>query len=197
MRRLIVLVLLSVSSVGLVALGTAPAQACGVTPKPRAEQLQAAPLVFDGQVASVRRSANDPDMTEYTVEVKRVYRGRVSTTETVVAPSKVSTCGLRGVKPGTTLMFLAQQGKDEMIRTASFLGTSSFTPQVRREVEEAVGEPSPPAGAASDDGESTGTIVDDSDPPSVATAVTPGIAIMVLGLLVLILARIFGRAERL
>lgn len=197
MRRLIALVLLSLGPVGVVALSAAPAHACGVEPKPRAEQLKAAPMVFDGEVTEVQRVRGTSDTTNYTVEVKRVYRGQVSTTEVVMAPSKVRTCGLRDVKVGTTLMVFAQQGRDDVLRTASFLGTTTYTPQLRREVEEAVGEAAPPMGADNgDEAESTGTIVDDSDPPSMAAAITPGIALMVLGLLVLILARVFGRPER-
>lgn len=190
MRRLIVLVFVTM---GLVALGSAPAQACDVEPAPRAQQLKSTPFVFSGVVTEAKPVSSAPGTTRYTVEVNRVYRGELGRTVTVSAPATVRDCGLRNVQQGTTLMFFAERADAELLRTQSSMGTSRLTQRARNSVEAALGRGTVPKQTDSD---ASGTVVDDSEPLSMTTAILPGAGLMVLGLLLLVVARVFGRPVR-
>lgn len=194
MRRLIVLLL---ATIGLVALGTAPAQAqCDVEPAPRAQQLKSTPYVFSGVVTDANPVSSEPGTVRYTVSVNRVYRGDVERTATVSAPSTVAECGLRKVSPGTTLMFFAERADQDLLRTQSTMGTSRLTQRARTSVEDAMGRGTVPKQADEGDEDASGTVVDDSEPLSISTAILPGAGLMLLGLLLVLVARIFGRPVR-
>ncbi|MDN5893432.1 MAG: hypothetical protein L0H93_05350 [Nocardioides sp.] len=203
MRRLIVLVFLALGmtagAMGMVALASAPAQACGVKAEPRAQQLRATPFIFSGKVTAAEKVGFSRAKTRYTVQVDRVYRGSLQKTVTVLAPSTIRNCGLGKVRTGSSLMFLAEKGQGDELSTTSYLGTSTLNPQLRKNVEEAVGAGNPPEGATPPDSDGTepvGTRLDSSDPPSIVTAVAPGLGLIAIGILVLLLARLVGRPER-
>ncbi|QIX25254.1 hypothetical protein ncot_00620 [Nocardioides sp. JQ2195] len=197
MRRLMVIVLLAL---GWVALSPATAAyACDTASAPRAKQLTQAEAVFTATVKRVTADrAGAGATTLYVVEVDRVFKGeRVNTEETVSSPTKRAKCGLVGVTEGNRYLFVAGQVTKGTFQARSFQGTQAINAEVRDDVERVLGEGTPPADAeerAADDALTT-TRVDETSAPSVATMVVPGLVLALIGCLVLVLTRIFGRPD--
>ncbi|KRF12414.1 hypothetical protein ASG90_15730 [Nocardioides sp. Soil797] len=188
-------------ALGWVALSPATAAyACDTASAPRAKQLDQAEAVFTGTVKQVTADPADAGMTTlYVVEVDRVFKGKAVNTEvTVSSPAKKGKCGLVGVKKGNRYLFVSGQVTKGKFQARSFQGTQAINGEVRADVERILGEGAPPADAqeqATDDSATT-TRVDDSSAPSVANMVVPGLVLALIGCLVLVLTRFFGRPKR-
>lgn len=197
MRRLMVIVLLAL---GWVALSPATAAyACDTASAPRAKQLDQAEAVFTGTVKQVTADPADAGATTlYVVEVDRVFKGRsVNTEVTVSSPTKRAKCGLVGVEKGNRYLFVSGQVTKGMFQARSFQGTQAVNAEVRADVERVLGQGTPPADAQdqADEGVTT-TQVDESSAPSVARMVVPGLVLALIGCLVLVLTRFFGRPRQ-
>lgn len=195
MRRLMVLVLLAL---GWVALSPAPAAyACDTASPPRAKQLNQAEAVFTGTVKQVTADPADAGRTTlYVIEVDRVFKGEPIKTEvTVSSPARKARCGLVGVKQGNRYLFVAGSVTKGMFQARSFQGTQAINREVRSDLKKVLGQGEPPADARARSGadELTTTRVDHTSAPSVANMVLPGLVLALVGCLVLVLARLFGR----
>ena len=189
MRRVMVLVLVAL---GCVLLTDAPAQACDRDVLPLPTALKRAGFVFSGTVEKVSDVSRS---TEYVVQVDRVYEGKVQEKATVVSPATKADCGLTGIRRGDDVMFVAQRGNGEVIRTRSYEGTRPLTPAVLAAVRTELGTGSKPASSTPDPADEPVemTVVDDSEPMSLAKLALPGAVLLVGGLVTLVLARLLGR----
>lgn len=195
MRRMMVLVLLAL---GWVALGVAPAQACDVMEKPPGEQLREAQFVFSGTVTKATADpATSGKQTLYVVKVDSVFQGELERQVTISSPTRFRSCGLRGINVGDDYMFYAGSERQGILQARSYEGTTELTPQVRKNVVDVLGPGAAPGIAedpeSAEDTTAETTVVDEGKPPSMTSAVGPGLGLVALGLLGLLLSRALGR----
>lgn len=188
MRRLMALVLVAL---GCVLVTAAPAQACEVTPKRPQAQLQDADYVFSGKVV---QSATSGRQATYTVDVRMIYKGEIDSHEvTVTSPTDTARCGLSRIREGRQYMFFAASRKNGVIDARSFQGTRELDPGTVRLVEQVYDGQAPPRATGQDQPTGATTVLDDSEAPSVTSAILPGLILVAVGLVVLLGTRMLGR----
>jgi hypothetical protein len=194
MRRLLVLALLSLGSVLVAQLVVQPAAyACDQPTRPLPQQLQAAGSVFTGTVTEVTPGAR----ASYAVAVSRVFKGRVLEQTTVVSPTMVAACGLQGIQPRRTYLFVSSQSGAETLLALSHEGTRRLTPQLRTRVVDQLGVGTTPVADPAEPAEEGATLtrVGDEEPQSFLPLALPGVLLLVGGLLALALARLVSRGR--
>lgn len=194
MRRLLVLLLLPL---GLVAFSPSAAQACTIQAKPLPKQLASARAVFTGSVTDVTANPSDAGATTlYRVTVDRTFKGkRVAEQVLVSSPTKRARCGLVGIKKGERYLFVTGKAAKGVYPARSHQGTQAISQDVRAVVVSQLGEGTPPGGdqAADTPDEVTTKLVDDSVAPNMVRSVGPGVLLVLVGALLLVLLRLFGR----
>jgi hypothetical protein len=195
-RRLFALTLLALGSVSGVALTASPAWACDEPSRPFGVQMRAAEFVFTGTVTQVVDSG---DRNVFVVDVNDVYKGRVTAEATVTSPATRADCGLRGIERGERYVFLAGSASSGVIEATSDEGTRPQRPAVVKAVTRVLGEGQDPTAPTREDAVRDDpaelTRLDDSGLPSIAVATLPGVALALLGLLVLGVTRALGRSR--
>lgn len=185
LRRLLIALALACS--GLVLTGV-PAQACTCRDGESVDQqARRADVVFSGVLRSQERRAKEQ---VYTLDVERIYRGRVADTPVEVASSSSTTCGLGRLEVDRAYVVFATRGEAHL-ESAKCTGTGRATPALVADVERALGPgnqvPDPPVDEPAPAPEYTP--VDDSEPPQFTRLAAPGGAMVLLGLLGLVLFR--------
>lgn len=170
-----------------VVLTLAPAHAAcpcatGDTLRDRAQQ---ADVVFSGVVRGRERAGREQ---AYHLEIQRIYRGEVPDERlVVVAPRARSRCGI-ALRPGREYVVFAKESATEL-ETDRCVGTDRATPAYLRKVEKLLGAGQPANEPASEPAPPDFERVDDTSPPTLARAVAPGAAMVLVGLLGLLLFR--------
>jgi len=183
-RRLLTALALACS--GLVLTGT-PAQACTCKDGDTvAQQARRADVVFSGVLQTRERRARQE---VYTLDVQRVYQGRVAESAVDVA-SPTTSCGLGRLQADRAYVVFAT-GSGDGLESRKCTGTGRATPAYVADVERVLGPgraiPDPPVDEPAPDPEYTR--VDGSEPPEFTRIAAPGGAMVLLGLLGLVLFR--------
>lgn len=179
---------LTLACAGLVLTGL-PAQACTCEPGASLEsQARDAEVVFSGVLRSQQRSKR---LDTYTLDVERIYRGRVTDTPVEVTSETRGTCGLGALKLDRSYVVFAS-GPSQRLESQKCTGTSRATPSYVDEVEQVLGrgnrvpEPSGPQPSGVDP---EYTRLDGTAAPEFTRLAAPGGAMVLLGLLGLVLFR--------
>lgn len=180
---------LALACAGLVLTG-APAQACTCAPNDSVtKQAGRVDVVLTGVLRGQEREGQ---RRVYTVDVERIYQGRVADTPVEVTTSARNTCGLGSLDVDRGYVFFATQGSGATLGSAKCTGTSRATPAYVRDVEQALGAGNPVPRApdpANDAPEPEFTRVADADPPPFTRLAAPGGAMVLIGVLGLLLFR--------
>lgn len=182
--------------VGATLAPTYAAEKCAVDDLTRAEQAKL-PYVFTGTVTDVAESAKDGDVTRIiTVEVDRWWAGDLDEQVRVTTPATAADCGLRGMRKGTDYVFFGREGAGNQVEALSFQGTAKVTKNTQRQVSQLMDtrakRPKSADADAADD-QLAPTVLDDSEPPRVAEAITVPAVVVVVGLLLFGLGALLGR----
>ncbi|MQW77161.1 hypothetical protein GHK92_14870 [Nocardioides sp. dk4132] len=187
------LVLAAVTLAGVVGLvgAAAPASAaCSCGPADTEADARAARYVFTG---TVEKASPRGRSWVQEVSVDRVYKGTVSESALeVVTESRVEDpCGLGRLTPGSEYVFFARVD-DERVAAPGCGGTAPVRAGLVRAVEEMYGEGAPPS---IDPGDVEAVIepVGADAPADFTRTAAPGLAMVLVGLLGLVLARWAGR----
>lgn len=184
---------LVLAGIGVV-LGVLPAHACSCASATTQTQTKDANDVFTGTVTAVmaarktdgQRGAN---MT-YDVEVDRVYKGDVSSSEVQVTSEKgAASCGLGRLIADERYVFFTKSDGTEL-SADSCGGTARATDKLVTKVERLLGDgrgPVPP-----EPEKAVFTTVADATPPSLTRLAAPGVALVLAGLLGLVVVRRLG-----
>lgn len=185
-----VLVALALTCFGLV-LTQSPVQAACSCEAGSSVRTQArdADVVFSGVLA---KQDNGPKVDIYTLDVERVYRGRVPETPVAVASARGGAgCGLGQLQVDRAYVVFATRTSGQF-ESGQCAGTGRATPEYVAEVEDALGpgneipKPQPPQSSPQKPAYER---VLDSDPPTFTRLAAPGGAMVLVGLLGLILFR--------
>lgn len=186
LRRLLLALALACSGLLLTQL---PAQACTCAPDASVRsQARDADVVFSGvlidQAASRKRDT-------YTLDVDRIYQGRVEGTPVAVVSSARSTCGLGRLKAERAYIVFADS-TSARLESQKCTGTGRATRAYVADIERVLGPgtaiPKPPP-SGQDPPKPEYTRVEDAAPPEFTRLAAPGGAVVLLGLLGLILFR--------
>lgn len=175
---------------GAVVLGQAPALACPADTGTTQTHVKDATDVFTGTVSDVARHSST---VVYTVEVDRVYKGEVATSQVKVATSASSRgCGLPDLASGRPYVFFAAPDGSRLA-TDQRTGTATASEKLVAQVERLLGDghdPVPPAPRTAHL-----TRVGDAAPTSLTRLAAPGAALVLAGLLgLLVVRRVAARA---
>lgn len=175
----------------LLAVTGAPAQAaCTCESESVARQAERADVVFSGVL---RKQEGNRRRDVYTVDVERIYRGRVTESPVRVTSSARNDCGLGRLRVDRGYVFFAARASTNGdLASAECTGTSRATPSYVADVEQALGRgnriPQPPAPEPSAP-EPEFTRVDETEPTPFTRLAAPGGAMVLVGLLGLLLFR--------
>lgn len=183
------------------ALLIAPAQAAPAcsTPELSLQQKTALNFVFTGEVTDIAVSSRDGAQTRvYSVAVESWWSGNVGESVKVASPARVVDCGLSGVREGEQYVFFADAERAGRITALSYEGTAPARPSLRRDVTALLGQPTPAAEPepVPADLDPTSTVLDATDAPKLADAVTPAAIGVLIGALLLGVGTVLGRRER-
>lgn len=187
-RRLLLALALACSGLVLTQVPAANA-VCRCTPVTNVRiEARAADVVFSGVLVDQRSTRI---RTTYSLEVKRIYQGRVADSRVeVVSDARRSRCGLGDLRLDRPYVVFATGASRLQSKLCS--GTSRATPAYVADVERVLGPgtaiPKPPP-PGQDPPKPEYTRVGDADPPEFTRLAAPGGAMVLLGLLGLILFR--------
>ncbi len=186
LRSLLLALVLACSGLVLTQL---PAQACACSPVSNIRiQARDADVVFSGVLVE---QASGRKRDTYTLDVERIYQGRVDDTPVDVVSTARNTCGLGRLKLDRAYLVFASQSA---VRLASdqCTGTGRASPAYVADVERVLGPgaaiPKPPP-PGQEPAAPEYTRVEDAEPTQFTRLAAPGGALVLVGLLGLILFR--------
>lgn len=149
-----------------------------------------ADVVFRGTL--VEQSVTG-DTRSYSIDVARIYRGRVAETPVVVeSPRQGTDCGLGALQVDRSYVVFARENRTALVSERCD-ATGPATPAYLREVQRVLGPgnalPRPGDGSAEEEPDVEFTRVDGSAPPDLSRLAAPGAAIALIGLLGLVVFR--------
>jgi hypothetical protein len=184
---------LVLAGIGVV-LGQLPAHACTCASATTQSQTKDANDVFSGTITAVM-SARKTDgqrgaTVTYDVEVDRVYKGDVSTSEVQVTSGRSSgSCGLGQLVADKRYVFFAQSDGTDL-SADSCGGTARASDQLVSKVERLLGNGRGPVPSAPK--KAVFTMVADAQPETLTRLAAPGVALVLAGLLGLFVVRRLG-----
>ncbi|HEY9563949.1 MAG TPA: hypothetical protein VIR30_09290, partial [Nocardioides sp.] len=186
-----VLVLLAL---GLVAFGPAPsAFACDEPTLPFDRQVSRAEHIFTGTVTTSRIDpAQGGARRIYLVKIDKVHKGDgLEQSIRVASSTRSADCGLGKVTSGDKLTFFVGAVKgNNYVEALSNEGTRAASSELDSRI---VAELAPKS--AGTDVEVKLTRVDDGEAPSITRAIAPGLIVAMLGVVALVVGRLFGRPK--
>lgn len=190
-RRLLrLLSALALACAGLVLTGV-PAQAvCSCAGDMTVKQdAKRADVVFTGVLRDQQRQGKQ---RVYTVDVERIYQGRVAESPVDVTTSTRNPCGLGSLELDRGYVVFATETAGAGLESAQCTGTGRATPAYVKDVEQELGPGNPvpkPPGSEPAAPEPQFTRVADADPMPFTRLAAPGGAMVLVGLLGLLLFR--------
>lgn len=184
LRRLLLALALACSGLLLTQL---PAQACSCGGRGIQGHARSADVVFSGMLVQAETGRN---RDIYTLDVERIYQGRVDDTPVEVVASKEFACGVELRADRAYVLFVREDGL--RLTSGGCTGTDRATPAYVADVERVLGpgtaipKPPPPGQEPSTP---EYTRVEDADPPQFTRLAAPGGALVLLGLLGLVVFR--------
>jgi hypothetical protein len=184
---------LVLAGIGVV-LGQLPAHACSCVSATTQSQTKDAHDVFTGTVTAVM-SAQKTDgqrgaVMTYDVEVDRVYKGDVSTSEVQVTSEGGSgACGLGQLAADKRYVFFAKSDGTDL-SADSCGGTARASDELVTKVERLLGGGRGPVPTAPE--KAVFTAVADAEPETLTRLAAPGVALVLAGLLGLFVVRRLG-----
>ncbi|MFZ2013652.1 MAG: hypothetical protein WAV00_07515 [Nocardioides sp.] len=178
--------------VGLVVVGSTPAQAARPCPDPTLDQdIAHAHVVFRGEVTKVRpvQNPSKPVTTRtYHVTADRVYKSSLVQDQVVVTALVGTRCALPTLRQNTRYIFFVTEHRTRLLATS---GTAPATARLTHQVVKRLGngaqpEVTPPAAAQF-------TRVADATPPALSRLLAPGAALLIVSILGLLLVGRRGR----
>lgn len=191
--RLPRLLLASVLACVALVLAQSPASAactCQGDSRTLEQQARDVDVVFRGTLLDQSVSGRQ---RVYTLEVERIYRGRVASTPIqVVTPRQPGECGLGPLRAERSYVVFADEA-DTRLSARRCGGTDRSTPAFLTQVEDVLGPgntlPDPARPSSEDRPAVEFTRVDDGGAPDLTRLAAPGAAMVVVGLLGLLLFR--------
>lgn len=172
-----------------VLLETPAGAACTCDDATVQQAAQRADVVFRGTL--VQQSVAGRSRS-YSLEVTRIYRGRVAETPVVVESARSpADCGLGELQVDRSYVVFARD-RDTTLRSSRCDGTGRATPAYLRQVEQVLGEGNPlprPTNPPEERSAVEYTRVGDGERPDLTRLAAPGAALVLVGLLGLLLAR--------
>lgn len=214
MRHLLVMLFLSL---GLGGVSAAPAHAdiaspatdgasrlvCQMDSPPLREALQSADVVASGTVQKRTRDPQRPeDYLLYTIRVDRVFSGTAPRTIELRTPITTEACGLTRLERNRDYLIAAHESRGQLT-ALSTEGSGPFDGPRRAMVIDMFGNGDPPtAPAPSEDPDQseipqvTRTAVDSQGAPSFSSVAWPGAVFLGAGLVIFLIALLFGRRRQ-